>query len=198
MDVSPSPRPVVDPDSALAAIIRRNARSLIGRAGLTNGDREDLEQELHAAVSASFAKFDPARGSPAAFVASVVDRRGKSLLRHASARKRNRRGVQSLSVLIQVKGEGPIELAATISDRELAARLGTSRRDAEDWSDLVQDVDQLIASMPQEDRELIRALKWRTVAEIARSTGVPRTTIQSRIRKYRQLFEDAGLRDYFP
>jgi RNA polymerase sigma factor (sigma-70 family) len=197
MDAPTDPSTACQPpaDLAIAAIIRRKARAL-SRAAVAFDDESDLAQELALAVLRSRPKFDPKRGTAAAFAAGVVDRRAVSLLRYAGAEKRCRRGVLSLNVEVLLDNEERVELAATISQQELDARTRAEHRSDEDVSDVSQDVEAILARVPQDDRELVRALKWRTVAEIARTAGVPRTTVQSRVFKYRQLFEDAGLRAY--
>lgn len=186
----------VDGDPATDSIIRHKARSLEARYGPAYIDRQDLEQDLRLALIRAQPKLDPTRGAPGAFARSVIERQAASLARHHAARKRNGRGVLSLNVDVPVQDDGRVELAATISEREQQQRLGIRRLGGIEESDLAHDIAVLLARIPREDRELIRALKWRTVADIARSTGVPRTTIQSRVQKYRQLFEDADLREY--
>jgi RNA polymerase sigma factor (sigma-70 family) len=186
----------VDGDPATDSLIRHKARSLEARYGPAYIDRQDLEQDLRLALLRAQPKLDPSRGAPGAFARSVIERQAASLARHHAAQKRNGRGVLSLNVDVPVQDEGRVELAATISDREQQRRLGTRKLGDFEHSELAHDLDVVLQRIPHEDRELIRALKWRTVADIARATGAPRTTIQSRIQKYRELFEDASLREY--
>ena len=54
----------------------------------------------------------------------------------------------------------------------------------------------VLEGLPRELRNLCWRLKAETVTEISRGTGVPRGTIYESIKKLREIFEDAGLKDY--
>src|SRR5262249_3969090 len=72
-------------------------------------------------------------------------------------------------------------------------RLGGAREPA----DLPADVRAAIARLPRTLRRLaVRLMEGHTVAAIARAQGRPRTTGYADLRRLRQRFEDAGLRDY--
>jgi len=50
--------------------------------------------------------------------------------------------------------------------------------------------------VPPEPRSLVLARQTKSVAEIARERGVPRTSLYSDIRRLKAVFEDAGLDQY--
>ena len=54
-------------------IIRRKARLLVGRAGFSRDDREDIEQELLLRLLQSIPLLDPNRGHPNVFITTIVD-----------------------------------------------------------------------------------------------------------------------------
>ena len=55
---------------------------------------------------------------------------------------------------------------------------------------------QVLERLPPELRDLCQRLATETVTEISRSTGVPRGTLYESIKRLRQIFKDAGLKDY--
>jgi transposase-like protein len=60
----------------------------------------------------------------------------------------------------------------------------------------VTDLAEVIDSMPGELRDLAKRMKTQSISAIAREIGVPRTTLNDAVRRLRQRFEQAGLRDY--
>ena len=115
-------------DRFTRGIIRRKVKQLITRAGFTSQDREDLEQELFGRVLQSLPSFDASLAHRNRFITAVVERYVANILRDKRAGKRDYRRICSLNVTIDVADEGPIELAETISQRELDARLGRRQR----------------------------------------------------------------------
>jgi RNA polymerase sigma-70 factor (ECF subfamily) len=184
-------------DQFTARLIRRKARQLVGRAGFSRSDREDIEQELRLKLVKHFSSYDSGQGHRHAFVTAVVERHAANLLRDKQAEKRDHRRVRSLNVVIaDDEDEGPVELGDTISRRELDARLGRSTGDQHHLAELVLDTAEVIAGLTPELRKLAERLKTDSVSRVARDLRVPRTTLNGRIRELRQRFERAGLRDY--
>jgi len=64
-----------------------------------------------------------------------------------------------------------VELADTISQRHLGARLGRATREEHELADLAMDVRDVIASLPPELCELAERLKTDSLSQIARGTG---------------------------
>jgi RNA polymerase sigma-70 factor (ECF subfamily) len=177
-------------------IVKRKVRQIIGRAGFTKQDRQDLEQELIARLLHSLRSFDPKQAHRKAFVTAVVERDVANILRDKQAEKRDHRRIGSLHVMIEVTEEGPTELADTIGDREFNARRCRDPRSAEDLAQLASDLAEVVAALPDELRDLAERLKTESISAIAREVGVPRTTLNDTVRRLRQRFEQAGLRDY--
>jgi len=177
--------------------IRKKARQLVGKSGFTRWDIDDICQELTLRLFRAMLSFDPNQGHWAVFVTTVVERSAASLLRDKRAEKRDHRRVRSLNVVIaDDEHEGPVELGDTVGRRELDARLGQASRDEHDLAQLALDIAGAIAGLSPEMRELAERLKTDSVSQIARDLGVPRTTLNDRVRELRRQFEDAGLRDY--
>ena len=183
-------------DPFTRGLIRRKIQQLIGKAGFTAQDREDLEQQFHLRVLQALRSFDPAVAHERVFLTAVVDRQGANLLRDKQAAKRNRRRVVSLNVTVYVEGEGPTELVQMIGRRELDARLGLETKSEQEQLERALDVAAVIAALPEPWRELASRLKTQTMQQIADAMGIPRTTLNDRKREIRQVFERANLKDY--
>jgi len=62
-------------------LVSRKSKQLVGKAGLTKSDREDIEQELTLHLLERWDHYDPSRGSERTFVARVIDNEVARLLR---------------------------------------------------------------------------------------------------------------------
>ena len=177
-------------------IVKRKVRQIIGRAGYTRQDKEDLEQELLTRLLQGLKSFDPDVAHRKSFVTAIVERAVATILRDAQAEKRDHRRIGSLQLLMELTDEGPTELAETISDREYNGRRCRDPRNDEDLAQLVTDLADVINALPDELRDLAERMKTQSISAIAREIGVPRTTLNDAVRRLRQRFEQAGLRDY--
>ena len=57
-------------------------------------------------------------------------------------------------------------------------------------------LDSVLDRLPPKLRDLAERLKGDSLSQIARDTGVPRTTLYESVRRLRQIFERAGLGKY--
>jgi RNA polymerase sigma-70 factor (ECF subfamily) len=176
-------------------LIRSKIRRLIGKAGFRQQDRPDLEQEVWTRLWPRLRAYDRRRGHPHGFLATVIERILANLLRDRLAAKRDVRRISSLQQKVRTV-DGQAELGHTISQEERDARQGRSSRSETEQVELTLDVAEVMAWLPKDKQELMEQLQHSSLAEIARRNKVPRSTLQSQIRKLRQLFEHAGLRNY--
>jgi len=175
-------------------IIRRKVSQIIGRNGFTYQDRESLEQELIRRLLHSFASFDKTRAHRNVFVTTVVERDVAKILRDCRAEKRDRRRVSSLNVLIPQGQEGRVEVGATIGMEEYDARRCQETRTNQEFAELKQDLADLLNQLPDDLRHLAEQLKQKSLSQIAREMGVPRTTLRERLNELRKRFEAADMR----
>jgi RNA polymerase sigma-70 factor, ECF subfamily len=181
---------------ALAAIVRQKARQVVRRPGFTSGEFEDIAQTLSAKLVQGFSKFDEQRGTVEALAQVAANRCVASLIRERNAAKRGLGSTVSLQATIKLDDGECGELAATIGKRELVARTSTGVLNEQFALEMKLDVSAVLAQLPHADRQLMHRLKWKSVAQVARDLGIPPTTIHSRLSKYRQQFEDDGLKEY--
>jgi len=179
-----------------ARIIRHKAKQLIGTAGFTRLDREDLEQEMMLDLLMRLPKFDPNKSTHKTFVARVVERKVSNLIRHRTQEMRDyRRETYSLNEPIDDGDGGTIERSQTIADQH-DRRPGRHRRSDQEAVELVLDVQAMLMRLPADLRRLCELLKSGSIADAVREMDIPRTTLNYRVKKLRKLFEKAGLRDY--
>jgi RNA polymerase sigma-70 factor (ECF subfamily) len=183
-------------DRFTRGIIRRKINQIIGHAGLTRQDGDDLQQDLFLRVLQSLPSFDSNQGHRNKFITAVVERHVANILRNKRAEKRDHRRISSLNIMVSIGEDEATELAETIGQRELDAQRGRHPRSDEELAQLAQDMAEMIAKLPEELRDLAQQLKTHSVAEIARNMGVPRTTLHESVRRLRQRFENTGLKDY--
>jgi len=183
-------------DAFVYGLIRRKARQLVGRAGITISDRADIEQELAQKILTQMGSFNPAQGHWYVFVTTVVERYVSNILRDRRAEKRDHRRATSLSSIVEYDDRGPIVLSDVIGQREYDARRQRSPRAASDHVELGADVETVLATLPIATRALAHRLMHASVSEVARATALPRTTILGRMKRIRRAFDNAGLRNY--
>jgi RNA polymerase sigma-70 factor (ECF subfamily) len=146
-------------DPTVAAIVRRKACRLVGRAGLRPQDREDLEQQLVLHILEQLKRFDPALGTWPAFVQRLVERFGLNLVRSLRARKRNS---GPLAPLPEEGHPGPEKPPVPDLDRTEA-----------------------LAQLPEDLRAVAELLVTESVTGAARELGVSRSTVHARVRELR-------------
>ncbi len=187
-----------DIDPYAVEIIRFKARQLVGQAGFTVADRDDLEQELILDLLRRLPKYDPSRAKLNTFIARVVEHKIATLIEKQTAHKRDyRRCPCSLNERFEEEEEGrSVERAETLDQEDYLLRIGVEPRAAEELRALALDVAAVVENLPLELHELCRRLGQETVSEISRDTGVPRATLYQSVKKLREIFEDAGLKDY--
>ena len=184
-------------DPYAVRLIRYKARRLIGQAGFTASDREDIEQELVLDLLRRLPKYNPKRAQLNTFIARVVEHKIASLIEARKAGIRDyRRCPFSLNDRFEDEEGRSVERVDTLDQEDYLLRTGAQSRPSDELSALTIDVAAVLESLPPELRELCRRLKAESVTEISRDTGVPRGTIYEGIKKLREIFEDAGLRDY--
>ena len=173
-------------------IISHRLRKLARRMRLAELGRQDLEQDLLCDVLERLPRFDPSRGTLGTFIARVVERRIATIVRHRQAPKRDhRRNGPSLNDEVIDETGCLVERAETIDC--MTNRPG---RSDEEHCELSLDVQAVVEKLPADLRELCLRLRSESVAEIVRTTGMPRTTVYDAIHRIRQHFKAAGMENY--
>lgn len=183
-------------DDLAMKLIKERVKQMIGRNGFTPSDREDLEQEFALYLWQCLRRLKEPLQDRQGFFRKIIADHAVTLIRRREAEKRDHFRVSSLSEqVIDCDGQ-PVEMAQTVPDDHVRSRLGVAPSSSLDDMELAHDVAAVLAKLPPDLRDLCERLKRHSITEVARQLGVPRTTLHDAIRRLRQHFEDAGLRDY--
>ena len=183
-------------DGYAADLIRHKARQLVGKAGLTEDDRQDLEQELMIDLLGRMKHFNPAKGKKTTFMTRIVERRISTILEARFAQCRDwRKCIASLNDPIP---GGDNDSAERIEQVCSDGQMGHHGRDTNEQrqNDIRFDLERVIAALPEDLQDLCEKLQSSNMAEIAREMGVPRSTLYGKLTKLRDAFRDGGLEEY--
>lgn len=174
-----------DTQQIISEMIRRKARQLVGKAGITICDAEDIEQDLQVDLLERMPKYDSSKADLCRFVKKLIRNRISKLLRERLAKKRgNGHSIMSLNEMLGASEGNDVELSETISDpRDPDGRI--AERQAI--------VSEVIEHLPPELRELCELLKTLSVSEAAAILKTDRANLYRRIRCLREIFSDEGL-----
>ncbi len=179
-------------------VIRHKAWQLIGKYGFTRDDYDDLQQDMMLDLLRRLGKYDPDRAALSTFVSRIVDRKISNLIRHRRQEKRDyRRQVCPLDAQVEDQDGQPRGLDEILSQDTYDQEVERHDRPETERGDLKLDMSLALDDLPAELRDLARRLQTRTVAEIARDLGVPRSSLYEKgLANLRKIFEDRGLREY--
>ena len=178
-------------------LIRCKARQLVGKAGFTWDDVEDLVQEMTLDLLSRLPKFDPDKAAHTTFVARVIERKISKLFRDRRREKRDyRRESDSLNDPVKDGGGETIERAYTMDQDAVDIRMGRRDRTREDEAMLCLDVSLVLSGLPDDLRPVAEELMKKTITEAAKSLGMPRSTLYGAIDRLRPFFESGVLGDY--
>lgn len=179
-----------------ANLIRHKARQLVGKAGFTESDREDLEQEMQLDLVKRLPKFDPDKASEKTFVTRLIERKISRLIRHRTCEMRDhRRESSSLNGQVDDPECGTIERGNTVGEDRTEVRLLRRRRTQEEATRLRLDVEMVLSALPDDLRQVAERLMAETIAQAAVSLDRPRSTITDARNRLRAIFENAGLHE---
>jgi RNA polymerase sigma-70 factor (ECF subfamily) len=184
-------------DTYAARLIRTKAHQLIGKAGFTENDRQDLQQDLMMDLLQRMRHFNPAKSKKATFMTRIVQRRISTLLEARHARCRDWRLCRMS--LNMPHGNDRGDTRELIDHVDSQGNLGNSEKETlqEAISNLRIDVARVLDTQPEDLRDLCERLRESNMAEIARETGVARTTLYDKLTRIREAFREAGLDNCF-
>ena len=161
--------PPTDIDPQVRRLIRHKARRLVGCCGLSRFDRQDLEQELALHAISKQSHFNPTRGTTKAFYEQLLRRKAASIVRDATASKRDRHRIDQ-----------------TFDVAKLPAR------DAAD-AGMQLDVRLALAGLPPELGAIATLFITYREAEVVRRTGLGRQRVRAIKQRIAGRLRAAGL-----
>lgn len=184
-------------EPAVAEFIAVRAKRLVEHGRFRAEELDDLIQEMTLAWLRHRASFDPLRAELRAFANRVTRNCITRLVRHRNRVKRGQGDrILSLDRPLRGKRDDMPTLGEMITDDNIPTRPSTAHQ--EELRDLELDVATVMATLPASLRELCEMLQLYSVNELARRSGVPRSTIYDSINKLRRHFVAAGMDEYVP
>ncbi len=172
------------------------AQSLVGQAGFTHSDVDDIGQELRLELLVHLSRFDPSKGSRASFVARILKHKAASLLRRHLAQTRAP-GVHEYSLEEEVwTAGGPATLGEVVTQDDGARRAGRKMVSDQERACLKADLARVIAALPEELRALCEEMTTKSIAQIARERHVDENWVSRRVKEIRRRFSEFGLGEY--
>lgn len=172
-----------------ARYVRHKSRQLVGHVGLKPDDQPDLEQQLLMEVWRAVPQFDPAAGDWRAFAATVVERKATRLLSRRRAEKRKQESkIESLDVRVADADGVNVSRASQIGSEHRSALTGVHPLDELELTELRIDLETLLGSLTDEERELLDELLDLSQTEVATLHGVSRRTIRGVLERARSRF----------
>ena len=186
-------------DEYTVRLIRYKAKSLIGKAGFTEADRDDLEQEMVIDLLDRLPKFDSSRAQRNTFISRIIENKALSLIEAQKAEQRDYRLYGgSLNDPVEIRDGDQAELGDTIDRDDCFQRMGRYSRPVRELNDLSLDVKRVTADLPPELDSVREQLKaGEPVSRIAQAKGISRLTTYSRLRKIRDVLKNAEFEKYF-
>lgn len=184
-------------NSFASQLIRQKARQLVRHPGFNKSEQKDIEQELALELVLKYRCFDPNRARESTFIARVLENKAISLVRTRIAEKRDfRRDAHSLNETVRDADGGSVERAQTLDDSASARHTGQSRRSDAEHRRMQQDIADFLQTLPAELQSLAAMLMGQSEHAVSQALGISRRQIANQVAQLRELFEDAGLREY--
>ncbi|WP_339910895.1 sigma-70 family RNA polymerase sigma factor [Symmachiella dynata] len=179
----------------------RHARGFVGRTnGLAADEHEDTKQELLLALYQAIDKYDPSRGTLAAFLDRVLRNRTAEMARRRNAAKRDwRRNGPSLQHPLRGRDASePIDspLSDLIDAREARAHTGRNERQSEEAAALKLDMDTLKSKLQPDLRKLADLLESESISAAAEQLGESCRQVRKKREMLLEIFTSGDLEKY--
>lgn len=184
-------------DDYAVRLIKFKARQLVGHAGFTDSDQDDLEQEMVIDLLWRLPKFDPGKAKRNTFISRVVEHKVANLIEaQLSVHRDYRRYGCSLNEQVEFEEGESAERSELVSEDDYLQRTKRKSAPAQKTTELAIDLDVFLTKLPEELRSLCDLLAEETLTEISNRTRVPRSTLYESIKQLRRLLKKAGFDDY--
>jgi len=184
-------------DDYAVNLIRYKTRRLIGQAGFTRSDQEDIEQDLSLHLRQQLPKHNPRKGTLKTFINTVLDNKIRTMVAARITSQLNvRQHDYSLDETIETEIGDKVSRAEAMDLEEYLMGVGYISRRALDAVELRIDVHYAVSLLPSDLQSLCARLQEHTILDIAHEDGVTRQKIDELRRRIAFLFLEHGLDEY--
>lgn len=171
---------------------------LIGKAGFTREDLDDIKQDITLDLLLRLPKHDPAKSSLNTFINDVVDNKIARMIEAQNAEMRDFRiKTGSLNEIAEDVDGTPTELIHDITDDDLPWNHGTGEMSDFDLFELRNDTIRVLSKLPPKLREICLRLMRDNIFVVAREMGIARATLYDQLKIIREHFDKLGLKIFF-
>lgn len=161
-------------------LIKRKARRLRATGNLEFLDTQETEQRLTIRLWKSRRNFDPRKGRWQSYSQRVVNHAAKQIFRDSRVKKRT---AALISLDSPLGSAERASLRDQISETDTLRRLGVHKPNPFECVDHQLDVHELTSCLSQVERGLLTAHVELGTSRLAKLLGVPRTSIDCRLRR---------------
>jgi len=184
-------------DDYAVNLIRYKTRRLIGQAGYTRSDQEDIEQDLSLHLRQQLPKYNPRKGALKTFINTVLDNKIRTMVATRTTSQFDfRQHGFSLDETIETETGDRVSRGEAIDSEGYLMVTGRINRRALDTLEMRIDVQCAVSLLPADLQTLCARLQERTIVDIAREDGVSRHKIDELRRRMAFLFLEHGLDEY--
>lgn len=184
-------------DDYAVNLIRYKTRRLIGQAGYTRSDQEDIEQDLSLHLRQQLPKHNPRKGTLKTFISTVLDNKIRTMVAaRLTSQFDFRQHDYSLDETIEIETGDRVSRGEAMDAEEYLMTTGRINRRAFDTLEMRIDVQCVVSLLPADLQNLCARLQEHTIVDIALEDGVSRHKIDELRRRIAFLFLEHGLDEY--
>lgn len=185
-------------DEQTVETIRIKAWGLIGNYGFTYDDFDDIQQEITLDLLTRLSEYDPDKASIRTFISRIIDYKVQQITEERSTDKeRIRQASASLNDSFS-ESEGELtERIQSVTQNNLPWNESDAGSPAVDLSNLRVDLRRVLSTLSPQQLDICARLSRDNIADVARQMGLPRMTLYYHLKKIREHFENAGLKNIF-
>ena len=165
-------------------LIRSKAGQLVGKAGITQADCDDIEQELALDLWLRLKNYDPSKSSRRTFISRVVEHQVATLLKKRSAACRNWRLYRHS--LDDPDWQGGEALKTRIEEYP------DPRAKTRQAIEFELDLQAALEALPPDLRELWNLLLNSNFMRVAKTTRIPRAALYEQVNLLHDALREAG------
>ncbi len=171
----------VELDDYASTAIKKRARQLVGHAGLTYFDIDDISQELWLELIRIMPQHDPSRASAQTFIHRVIDSAAAKLIRHrrAACRDYNKTHLTMDEVTTDSSGR-KVRRSSLLTEKGYRRAFHREGLSLSEHAELSVDIADAVEQLPDDLRALCETLRRDAPLAAACAHGISRSTCHNR------------------